>query len=415
MLNSNIEKILKLLNKRLSKLEVSAGSSVDTTTKQSEEEEDIPLIPRRDDFKQPKEGTVPTIRQPKKYNIPDRLVQKIMNYNDMYWSAILGKQVHFQITKVDLSYMTTNDVALYRNCLLTKFFMDPPVVVDAYAGIGMDTISFMYNLYQKGDQNVKKIYAVENNDEKGRIERLAHNVHQYFDAMNPRIGDSEPVEEYRDPKFTFESSDFINLRKKTPSDTVEYHVTGTELFFKIFQKDYTKKPGDYDIDLLYIDPPWTLPAPYKNSGAKGEATPGELIQFLYDTVFEHLIEKQIHVRVVCIKTRFDWNNCEPFLDILRSHISEPEEMYHHEISIENKPFKNTFYFHVIKTRKALNVKYKRSKLFKKVYHESNGDGTYSKADVYEIPEDKDADIGKWRPSKQRKTFTTRSFKRNMNI
>lgn len=271
----------------------------------------------------------------KSYKIPQHIMQRIRDRTDLYWSVILDQPVHFEQSEVDVAYTTASDVALFRNGYMSSFFFNPPVVVDAYAGIGFDTISFLYNLYFKNGDNVKRIYSVENDDDTDRNSRLIHNV-----------------------------TEFVRLKDEQLAHRIEFFLNGTEKFFQQC-KYFAVEPVD-SIDLLYVDPPWTLPF-RPNSGENGEATPQELLEFMYDTIFRHLIENRIRVKVVCIKTRFDWKHCEPIMDILRAHIKEPTEQFTHTTTVESTPFNHTFYFHIIKTLEAEYGKYQQSDVFKFAY------------------------------------------------
>ena len=271
----------------------------------------------------------------KKYRIPAQKLQKMKNWLNVYWSTLLDTEIHFKVAEQDWAYMTLPDTALFRNTFLSSFFFEPPVIVDAYAGVGMDSISFLYNLYWGSNEGIKMLYTVENYDDEARNQRLADNVQL-----------------------------FINKRDPSLQDKWRYHVEGTELFFKNC-KTMKAHPISH-IDLLYIDPPWEVPGG-KNDGENGEATPTELLGFLYDTIFKHLIENEVHVRVVCIKTRFEWEKVAPFMDILKMHIHKKTERFTHCATVKNQPFKGVYYFHVIRTVEPEYGEWKPSKIFDYVY------------------------------------------------
>jgi hypothetical protein len=283
----------------------------------------------------------------KPYKISKKTLDTIVANLNEYWDLLLGVPVNFKMTEVDVAYVTASDTALFRNTFLSGFFVEPPVVVDAYAGIGMDTVSFLYNLYCRPEIGVKFVYAVENSDDYSRTSRLQHNLHEYIRA-----------------KEGIPENAMIPMTSDSLGGRVEIYPNGTEAFFQNC-KNFKTNPVN-SIDLLYIDPPWTLEG-RPNSGANGEATPMELLEFLYDTIFKHLIRNDVHVKMVCIKTRFTWEQCKPFLDILRSHMKYKTDEFTHTATVENRPFKNVYYFHVIKTNEAANGKWQPSEYFQKAY------------------------------------------------
>lgn len=327
----------------------------------------------------------------KSYEIPDRVMDNIVKRSDKYWSELLGRKIHFDMSKIDVAYSTVSDTALFRNEFLKGYFLRPPVVVDAYAGIGMDTISFLFNLYYRNEKSVKKIYTVENYDSdenKGRNNRLINNVQRFINVMDEKLAD----EARANGRASLSPGDFLASR-------IEFHLNGTEAFFKKC-KNFKVDPVT-EIDLLYIDPPWTLPNPYTNSGENGEATPDELFQFIYDSIFEHLIRQKIEVRVACIKTRFPWENVAPLLDLLEENIPDKKKRYSHAVTVECTPFKGTYYFHVIKTAEAEYGKWEQSDLYQWAYatrNIMNGDRVHHRAVQY--TEDGEREVAVMDPKKK---------------
>jgi len=288
------------------------------------------------------------IRGGKLYNVSEDTLRVMNARNNYYWATELRvDKIDFWISKDDIAYSTLSDTALYRNTYLSSFFVKPPVVVDAYAGVGMDTISFLHNLMFTEQMAVKKVYSVENEDDDARNERLIHNVHEYIRAREK------------------EGPDVVVLPEDAGLHSqIEFYLNGTEEFFKNC-RHFKKDPVD-DIDLLYIDPPWTLPGK-ENKGIEGEATPQELLQFLFETIFQHLIDAKVKVRVACIKTRFEWDKCAPFINMLNRYIQDPSKRYAHVTTLWNKPFKGVYYFHVIKTVEAMYGEWGPSQLYRETY------------------------------------------------
>lgn len=277
-------------------------------------------------------------RPGKEYDISVDTLIKINQENNDYWSYLLNKEIDFEIGEIDVAYVTASDTGLIRNQYLSSLFLNPPVVVDAYAGVGMDSISFLYNLYWKDGHTIKRLYVVENGgeEEKERNDRLISNVQK-----------------------------FVAARDMQTEGLVEFCLWGTENFFKEC-KNFKKNPVNF-IDLLYLDPPWTVPG-RKNSGKKGEATPQELMDYVYDTILKVLIDQKIHVRVVCIKTRFEWREVSNIIELLREKIKDPKKQFLHHSTIKCKPFENVYYFHSICTMEPEVGEWVETAVFEKAYH-----------------------------------------------
>lgn len=264
---------------------------------------------------------------------PPDVVQKMEDQLSNYWSELLGKEIHFSTQEVDYFFMTLPDTALFRNVFLSSFFFEPPVVVDAYAGVGMDSISFLYNLFWDRSINIKRLYTVENDDDPERNQRLIDNVQRWVELKNPKLGDK-----------------------------VEFYLNGTENFFKkcsTFSLHAIKT-----IHLLYLDPPWRVPDG-PNTGIDGEATPSELLGFLFRTIFQHLIDYNIRVKVICIKTRFSWEEVEGFMHLLQ--MGYHKETFTHCATVKQQPFKGTYYFHMIRTMDPEFGEWRPSKVFEHAY------------------------------------------------
>jgi hypothetical protein len=327
-------------------------------------------------------------QQGKPYYFDDKILAKINEKNNLYWSSILGTTVQFDIGRVDVAYTTLSDTGLERNRYLQSLFLKPPVVVDAYAGCGMDSISFLFNLYWQNGKNIKKLYVVENLGTEERNYRLKSNLMK-----------------------------FVQIRDPALADRIDFCLWGTEQFFKNCM-NFKVDPVD-SIDLLYLDPPWTVPG-RQNSGKKGEATPQELLQFLYDTIFEHLIKANINVRVACIKTRFEWDEISNITDLLRQKIKDPKKHYIHRCTIQCRPFNGLYYFHTISTVEDEFAKWEGSAVYAKSYGKNrvkngnsqkeierykndlvNLDPTRRK-DIYEVPEEGKGSRWLYRPGRERR-------------
>ena len=328
--------------------------------------------------------TTKPVRGVKPYVVTPEMMATINYRNNLYWSKELRTPVNFQLAASDIFYNTLSDTALFRNTFLSKFFVDSPVVVDAYAGVGMDTISFLHNLGYNKLVPIKRLFCIENNDDRARNERLIHNVQEYIRARGQHTAHRRIMTSGQ----TYQPDSEIGLEK-----VVDFYLNGTELFFKNCKK-FKLYPVN-EIDLLYVDPPWTLPD-RPNSGTNGEATSSELLQFMYDTIFEHLIDSNVRVRLICIKTRFNWNECSPFIAMVNARIPDENLQFVHVTTLSNNPFKGVYYFHVIKTMEAEYGDYRQSDLFKETYKDKKKGDDYTSYMRPEPGADQDKDTA-YRP------------------
>lgn len=281
-------------------------------------------------------------------------IQQMIDQNNRFWSEVISNhtgrrvQVFFHVEREDFECMTLGDCALYRNCFLATCFYDPPEVVDAYAGIGMDSISFLEHLYFPNlfganvvgaPGNIGHLHCIERDvDGTGVSERLTYNLKEY-------------IQKKGDPSI---------------SSLVKIHRHGTETFAANFVRNCNSRGRLPIIDLLYLDPPWKLPDPYPNTGPHGEATPAELLNFLMRTLFHPILEQGITVNVICVKTRFDWDSVKPFMYLINQKL---EHKFQHVLTTKNKPFGGVFYFHVIRRVDEVFTTWKPSPFFNKIYHE----------------------------------------------
>jgi hypothetical protein len=302
----------------------------------------------QDEFEAKQKAAPQVVLPGKRYTIPRDYLALMIARGDRYWSLLLGSEVHFRLTEEDMAYTTAADTALFRNEYLKSMFLRPPVVVDVFSGAGMDTISFLENLYFKKDIGVKYVYAVENEDNPSRNLRLFHNVFEYIRAKEGIPYDAP-----------------IPTSGGSLGGRIEFYPNGAERFFQNC-KFFKKNPVD-SIDLLYIDPPWMVPGG-RNSGKFGEATCEELLDFLYRTIFVHLQEHDIRVKVACIKTRYTWEECQPIIGLLREHMRRDVDEFTHTATIRNQPFRNVYYFHVIRSREADAYDWIPSDLYKTAYN-----------------------------------------------
>jgi hypothetical protein len=95
------------------------------------------------------------------------------------------------------------------------------------------------------------------------------------------------------------------------------------------------------IDILYLDPPWTLPVETNavTPLEQKEATAEELVQWLDTQVFAPMFQRGFDPRLIVMKTRFGYEAMQK--------IQYRFGNYSHIETIKARPFRNDFYFHVL--------------------------------------------------------------------
>jgi len=229
-------------------------------------------------------------------------------FND-YWTSRTKTKINFEIIEESRPFLSVTEPSMMRNMNLKRFFIEQPIIVEAFAGIGADTITFLYNLAPK------KIYSIEHTSGMGGHPELARpfrtlkkNIDNYLKAFP----DVDPTSVMLVP------------------DSVESFMKRTELPYA---------------DLLYVDPPWIL------DGKTSECTPSELIEFLNTTIF-NITGRWFTPKVICIKTRFEWAKFESALTEIAS--TQTKSAIGYDLSdyiripsdVEVQPFRGTYHFHI---------------------------------------------------------------------
>ena len=253
--------------------------------------------------------------------LPPHVVQRFVKEFNDYWFLEFHTNINFAFGAEDLNSLTLTDPAMGRNMFLQKFFIESPVILEAFAGVGGDTITFLLKF------KPKHLFAVQHGSPltSHPIEGRAYNLLQ--------LNVNSFLSQYPDiPRNSITFSD----------ETIQNFIAHT--------------PGLTHVDLLYLDPPWVL-------NGVNECTPEELVDFLNEYVFKALASKKIVPRVICIKTRFGWNE----VDRIQHYIPA----YYRDHSIKTQPMKNVYYFHIFSLNTPTDVILQRSNAFQKIY---NNDG-----------------------------------------
>jgi hypothetical protein len=207
------------------------------------------------------------------------------------------------------------DPARVRNLFLRKFFYNPPVILEAFGGVGADTITFIHDLDPKLCYVVQNGLTGSRRTEQRAFVLLQMNVQNFLHEF--------PELDHHNVVFSAETA--YNFIMETKIDL---------------------------IDLLYLDPPWVL-------DGVNECTPRELVSFLDQTVFASLKIKEIVPRVICIKTRFGWDKIKEIESLIPK--------YNRFVSIKTHVFKGKYFFHIFAINDPLDVIYQRGVIQNQTY------------------------------------------------
>ena len=247
---------------------------------------------------------------------PQDLENMVKQFNDWWSYNYRGMQIHFNFTLDDYQFLTTSEPARARNMILYQRLLcmgltSPITIVEAFAGCGADTISFIADI-----PNIKAIYACDKDPDKRNmaLQNVKNFVQAYNDAFmhsgkrpHPLVSpvpqqpsevdygharkalmDGPPVKRVGIETYSFD------VASEGGKSIVEILPTTIEALF-----DYTPQEGA--IDLLYLDPPWA------SQEHDGDAGGTELTNFLNVNVFNPMIT-HVHPinwpKLVILKTRF---------------------------------------------------------------------------------------------------------------
>lgn len=273
---------LELIHSRLTALEVSMTPSQTPSL-------EVPGYRRR---YAPKDSSQKTYT-------PAQVAKAVSKFNS-YWKIVTeGRDINFQFGADNLNHVTSIEPALLRNEALSKLLNYRPTIIEPFAGSGADTISFLWNMHPQ------TIYCTELSTE-NTISFLKSNVER-FQEVNKQDTETHVVIMNSDASTFFTD---VSEDENADGDFLGLHA-----------------------DLLYLDPPWTLP------GEKTEAVPARLVAYLQKEVFVPMYRRGFSPKLIVLKTRFPWEEMHKLMDKFPG--------YTHASSMAFTPQHNKIYFHVL--------------------------------------------------------------------
>ena len=221
-----------------------------------------------------------------------RFVQSSANvYLSEYLEWELGNfKVEMQYE--DIKLVTDFDVGIYRNSIILDLMKQTPrmkkeidnrtlTIVNGFACIGFDMISFMIIFYYALVMSIEK---VESEEEKRRFESLTKNANE-FRALQIRHGVKVGA-----PPILSNKSMKTHIKDNLKLALGEYNESS----------GYSKR-----ISILYLDPPWTLP------GETEEATAPKMIEFLAEHALRPIGAAGTFAFTIVFKLRHNWDTFSP--------------------------------------------------------------------------------------------------------
>jgi hypothetical protein len=236
-------------------------------------------------------------------------------FND-YWKLVFGTQINFEIIQESVKTMSMTEPAMKRNKFIKQFFTEPPVIFDASAGIGGDTVTFLHSFAPK------KCIAVEHSTPHGEHPELSRT----FRTLKKNV------------------SNFLKAYPDIDPNSIETVPDSIQTFLERTNYSY--------IDLLFIDPPWSP------DGGLTEYTPEEMIEYLNNTVFS-ITGRWFKAKIVCLKSRFPWDQFSAVMKYLPDYIRLED--------IGAQPFKGEYHTHIFLKNEASNEWLDKSKAWYDTY------------------------------------------------
>lgn len=257
----------------------------------------------------------------KKRDIAAAAVVKFNNY----WLELDNKRVDFRFTYEDMKYLSASEPALERNAWIAKFLNTRPVIIEAFGGVGGDTVTFLR------DFQPQRIDVIEmHEDDRDTVALLKSNVANFKQAYSPTLDECE----------------------------VYIHDEGIQQF--LFNHEIKM------VDLLYLDPPWRIKGTksYENGRTlkEKECTPEEMLEFTNEHVFRHLAEAGILPYLILMKTRFGWDECKTIMRDLKG-FTRAGSQYQAPFNEEH----GGYYYHMFRTDARTFFRWHKSKAWYKVY------------------------------------------------
>ncbi len=275
------------------------------------------------------------------YRITKALLEKAIKIYNKYWYDITGVNFGFKFGIDQYKFVTPAEFALKRNLLMRRMIgVDRPSVIEPFAGSGLDTVTMMDNL---------KPYMMYCCDSVG----MEEGRNDFVYASEIRMGSGARLEGMDDgPKkrggrgisamnpFDYLPQNVKKMQDSAPgtkrTQVVLFNMTAKQ-FFRVAKgstfKDVSGEPKAFHADVLYLDPPWTLP------GMSRESTADELVDYLDDEVIKPMLHEDIRPKLICVKTRFDWEEMRRVMGSVPGYL--------HEYTIEGTPFRSKINFHFL--------------------------------------------------------------------
>lgn len=236
-----------------------------------------------------------------------------------FWKRHFGWDFHFNVCLRDMNYMTLTEVAITRNHYITQILGGTcEKVLDVFTGKGSDFFSWAMT------PGVKQLYGMTISVDRNVFYR---NIFEFQKGFVKKYGENNP--DHPLP---------IMIIKENDARVTSYDQIKTV---------YPKLPKV--IDVLYMDPPWTLTekmyeaAPYdyqsndsktKRQHRERESSSYEIVEFLEKRVFKPLRDNGTTFRCMVIKG--NWK--QEVMEELASHFPGFEL----KARIDAAPTKNTF-------------------------------------------------------------------------
>jgi len=236
-----------------------------------------------------------------------------------FWKRHYGWDFHFNVCLRDMNYMTLTEVAITRNHYITQILGGTcEKVLDVFTGKGSDFFSWAMT------PGVKQLYGMTISVDRNVFYR---NIFEFQKGFVKQYGENNPNHPL--PIMIVEEND----ASVTSYDQVKFV--------------YPKLPKV--IDVLYMDPPWTLtekmyeagPYDYQSKDPKikqqrrqRESSSYEIVEFLEKRVFKPLRDNGTTFRCMVIKG--NWK--QEVMEELASHFPGFEL----KARIDAAPTKNTF-------------------------------------------------------------------------
>jgi hypothetical protein len=275
------------------------------------------------------------------YRITKPLLEKAIKIYNKYWYDITGVGFGFKFGVDHYKFVTPAEFGLKRNLLMKRMIgVDKPSIIEPFAGSGLDTVTMLKNLDPSmmyccdsvGMEEGKKGFAYASQLSLGSIGRLEGREDGSTRMGGRGISDRNPFDYL--PQNVKKMQDAVPETKQT--QVVLFNMTAKQFFHEAKGQTFKNTSGQtvqFHADVLYLDPPWTLP------GNSRESTADELVHYLGDEVILPMLKENFRPKLICVKTRFDWEEMRRVMGSVPGYL--------HEYTIEGTPFRSKINFHFL--------------------------------------------------------------------